>query len=83
MFFSSLIIFYAAVFPILKMISASFLHPSAGFAVAKFKNLTFSSKKTVFFARLPASRYFDNAMFVNLILELSFSKAIFFSNLHV
>ena len=46
--------------------------------MAKSKNLTFSFRKRFFFASLPASCCFDNAMFANLMLEHFFSKAVFF-----
>ena len=77
MFFFSLIIFPAAVFPILNN-SASFLHPTVGFLLANSENLTFLSRENVFFASLPVSCCFDSAMFANLMLEHPFSKAIFF-----
>ena len=59
-------------------ISISFLHPIVGFFLAKSKNLTFSSRERIFCASLPASCWFDSVMFANLMLENSFSEAIFF-----
>ena len=77
MFFPTLIIFAAAFFTILNTY-ARFLDPSVGFTLVKSKNLTFSFREKVFFGSLPATCCFANAMFANLILKHSFSKAMFF-----
>ena len=73
--FSSLIIFAAAVFPILN-ISTSFLNPSVGFSLTKSKNLTFSSRERFSFASLASvcDVYYALAGLVDSVLEVILHK---------
>ena len=55
-------------FPNLEYFCKFFYIQALNFLLTKSKNLIFSSRERVFFASLPASCWFDKAMFANLML---------------